>query len=91
MSGVRLEHVLDPAHHLVGLRQRGADRHVVVEHERALVHVGHEAGLDRVDLDGMIPKRDLQSKKEDQPGTIASSASSMTVFGNRRPTLRARS
>ena len=45
MSGVLLEHGLDPAHHLVGLGQRGADRHVVVEHERPLVHVGHEAGL----------------------------------------------
>ena len=59
------EHVLDPAHHLVGLGQRGADRHVVVEDERAFVHVGHEAGLKRVDLDGIFSNRDRQSVKED--------------------------
>ena len=61
------EHVLDPAHHLVGMGQRGADRHVVVEDERAFVHVGHEAGLKRVDLDGVFSNRDRQSVNQDPP------------------------
>ncbi len=49
------EHVLDPAHDLVGLGQRGADRHVVVEHERPFVHVGHEAGFQ---VRGQPPERE---------------------------------
>ena len=40
-----LEHGLNPAHDLVGLDQGSADRHLIVEHEGSLVHVGHEARL----------------------------------------------
>ena len=56
------QHLLDPAQDLVGLGQRGADRHVVVEDERPFVHVGHEAGLQ-------------VRGTSHQPGTTASSAS----------------
>ena len=87
----RLEQdLLHPAEDPVGLGQRGAHRHVVVEHEGPLVHLGHEAGLQR-GSPGHSFRSETSGRAQIQPGITASSASSMAVFGKRSPNLRARS
>ena len=42
--GKLAHHLLDVADHTVGLLQRGAGRHDVVDHEAAFIHVGQQVG-----------------------------------------------
>ena len=71
--GRLLQHRLDPPQHLVGLGERGAHGHPVIEHKGPFVHVGHEA-------------RSPGGGTATNPAATASSAKTTIVRGNRSPT-----
>ena len=63
--------LLDAAEDLVGLAQRRAHRHLVIEDERPLVHLGHEAGLQRGSRRHTSRSDELSRATSTQPGTTA--------------------